>query len=74
VMQLMMLYALWLAGKELHLEGWYRLGLAAAAGLMLHQQWLIRTRERERCFRAFLNNHYVGMVVFVGTALEYLFR
>ncbi|NLG76997.1 MAG: 4-hydroxybenzoate octaprenyltransferase, partial [Xanthomonadaceae bacterium] len=31
-------------------------------------------REREKCFRAFLNNNYFGMSVFIGIALEYLWR
>lgn len=74
VMQLMTLYALWLAGTELHLGGWYRLGLAVAAALMLQQQWLIRHRNREHCMRAFVGNHYLGMAVFIGIALDYLFK
>ena len=73
-MQLMVLYALWLAGKELELGLWYRGGLAAAACFALYQQYLIRRREPDDCLLAFLNNNYFGMVVFVGIALEYLFR
>jgi 4-hydroxybenzoate polyprenyltransferase len=71
-MQLMTLFALWLAGKELQLGLWYRIGLAAAALFALYQQILIRERKPEPCFRAFLNNNYFGMAVFVGIALEYL--
>ena len=40
----------------------------------LYQQFLIRERKPEECFKAFLNNNYFGMAVFVGIALEYLFR
>jgi hypothetical protein len=67
-MQLMTLYALWLAGKELDLGGWYRSGLAAAACFALYQQYLIRRREPDDCLLAFLNNNYFGMAVFVGVA------
>lgn len=73
-MQLMSLFALWLAGKELELGLWYRIGLAAAALFALYQQILIRERLPEKCLQAFLNNNYFGMAVFVGIALEYLWK
>jgi 4-hydroxybenzoate polyprenyltransferase len=47
-------------------------GLLAGAGLFVYQQWLIRDREKPQCFRAFLNNHWFGAVVFAGIALDYL--
>jgi 4-hydroxybenzoate polyprenyltransferase len=52
---------------------WYWAGLGAAAVLAVHQQFLIRDREPQACFRAFLNNNLFGLVVFVGIALDYLF-
>lgn len=72
-MQGMVLLALWLAGDEAGRGAWYRAGLAAGAAFFLWQQWLIRRRERAGCFGAFLNNHYFGMVVFIGLALDYLY-
>jgi len=45
-----------------------------AALLFLYQQWLIRAREPNACLRAFLNNHYVGMSIFIGILLEYIYR
>jgi len=74
VLQLMSLLALWLAGRELQLGLWYGLGLACAAIFALYQQLLIRDRKPEQCVRAFLNNNYFGMSVFIGIALEYLFQ
>ncbi|HWK74793.1 MAG TPA: 4-hydroxybenzoate octaprenyltransferase [Povalibacter sp.] len=74
VMQLMTLFALWLAGRELELGLWYGLGLAVAAIFALYQQYLIRARQPANCFRAFLNNNYFGMAVFVGIALEYVLK
>ena len=44
----------------------YWLGLFAACIFLFYQQLLIHNRNREWCFKAFLNNHYVGMVVFIG--------
>ncbi|MBQ4834011.1 4-hydroxybenzoate octaprenyltransferase [Pseudoalteromonas sp. MMG010] len=49
----------------------YFIGLSVAVALLLYQQWLIRTRERETCFKAFINNHYVGMAVFAGLFFSY---
>ncbi|HEY5558715.1 MAG TPA: 4-hydroxybenzoate octaprenyltransferase [Steroidobacteraceae bacterium] len=74
VMQGMTLFALWLAGDEAGLGAWYRAGLAAAALFFGFQLWLIRGREPEACFRAFNNNHFVGMAVFIGLALDYFYR
>jgi len=45
-------------------------GLGVATALAAHQQWTIRTRDPQACFRAFLANHYFGAAVFVGLALD----
>ncbi|AWL10578.1 4-hydroxybenzoate polyprenyltransferase [Saliniradius amylolyticus] len=57
-----------MAGLGEHLSlGWpYWSGLLVAAGFSLYQQWLIRERQPQRCFQAFLNNHYVGMAIGLG--------
>ncbi len=73
-MQAMVLGALWFAGQQAGLGRWYLGGLATGALLFAWQQWLIRHREPRDCFRAFLNNHWFGMVVFLGIALDYVFR
>jgi 4-hydroxybenzoate polyprenyltransferase len=72
-MQLMMLGALLLAGRSMHYGRWYQGGVLAAALLFTWQQWLIRKREPAGCLRAFLNNQYVGLAVFVGILLEYTY-
>jgi 4-hydroxybenzoate polyprenyltransferase len=73
VMQVMMLFALLLVGRNLHFGRWYNAGLSAAGVLFLYQQWLIRNREPAGCLRAFLNNHYVGLCIFVGILLQYVY-
>jgi 4-hydroxybenzoate polyprenyltransferase len=73
VMQAMMIFALVLAGQNMHFGEWYYAGLTAAGLLFLYQQWLIRDRNPAGCLRAFLNNQYVGMVVFVGILLQYIY-
>jgi 4-hydroxybenzoate polyprenyltransferase len=52
---------------------WYWAGLAVAAALAIRQQVLIRARDPDQCFRAFLNNNLFGLVVFAGILLHYLF-
>jgi 4-hydroxybenzoate polyprenyltransferase len=72
-MQLMMLWALVLVGRNMHFGNWYYAGVLTAALLFLWQQWLIRKREPGGCLRAFLNNQYVGLVIFVGILLQYIY-
>ena len=55
--------------------GWaYYLGWAAAVTIVLYHYTLIRTRERERCFRAFLHNQWVGAALFAGIAADFALR
>ena len=56
-------------GWRLSLEWPYYAGLACAAALVAYQYFLVRGRDRERCFRAFLDNNWLGFVVFVGIVL-----
>ena len=73
VLQAMTLLSLYLVGRRLHLGNWYDTGLAAATLFFIYQLWLIRARDRDACFHAFLNNQYVGMSVFIGILLDYQF-
>jgi len=59
-------------GWSLHLGLAFYAGLLLAAAIMgLHFTW-IRGRERMPCFKAFLHNNWVGLVIFVGIVLDYL--
>ena len=44
------------------------------AALFAYQQLLIQDRKPDDCFKAFLNNNWVGATVFFGIALDYAFR
>lgn len=68
-----LLLLLW-AGELADLGWWFRGGLVVAAGLAIHQQQLIRGREKAKCFRAFLDNNRFGLVIFVGLLLDYTLR
>jgi 4-hydroxybenzoate polyprenyltransferase len=74
VMQLIMLWGLALVGQGMGFGRAYWAGLGVAALLFAWQQWLARGRDGPGCFRAFLNNNYVGFALFVGIAAEYALR
>jgi 4-hydroxybenzoate polyprenyltransferase len=61
-------------GYERQLGVMYFAGLVVAAGLVGYQYRLIRERNREACFKAFLNNNWVGLAIFAGLALDLYFR
>jgi 4-hydroxybenzoate polyprenyltransferase len=63
-----------LLGRWQKLGSLYYAGLAVAAALALYQFWLIRGRDRNRCFRAFHNNNWTGFAVFAGLALDLHFK
>lgn len=71
VLQVLMLLTLVMIGQRAELGAVYQLSVAAGAILFAWQQWLIRDRDREACFRAFLNNNYFGAVIFLGVVLSY---
>ena len=48
----------------------YGVGLALIFALLVYQQVLIRERRRDRCFKAFLNNVWVGFVLFAAVVAE----
>ncbi len=73
VLQAMLIMALILIGHRAELSGFYYTGVTAATVLAIWQQYLIRNREPARCFQAFLNNNWFGMVLFIGIVLDYQF-
>lgn len=58
-------------GWRVGLGGFFWLGLTAMAATFLHQQRLIYQRDRDRCFQAFLNNHWSGLLIFAGITLSW---
>ena len=74
LLQLASLGLLVIAGDSVGLRRWFCAGLVVAALLAVQQLRLIWAREPASCFRAFLANNWFGCAVFVGIALDYLFR
>lgn len=53
--------------------GWpFYASIAVVGVLFVWQQKMIVHRDRDACFKAFLNNNYVGLALFVGLAVSYL--
>ena len=73
-LQGLMIVALALIGYRAELGFWYYLSVVVSAGLMAWHLWLARDRKPEGCFQAFLKNHYIGMVIFIGIVLHYTFN
>jgi len=72
LLQLSVLTLLIVLGSQLALSSVFYWGVLAAAGFFVYQQWLIKGREREACFKAFLNNNYVGGLVFIAISMSVL--
>ncbi|HCU90467.1 MAG TPA: 4-hydroxybenzoate octaprenyltransferase [Gammaproteobacteria bacterium] len=71
VFQIMMLLGLGLIGREAHL-GWpFAVSLIICGGMAAYQQTLVYQREPAKCFKAFMNNNWYGLVVFFGIAASY---
>jgi len=73
-LQLLMLLALTLIGYRAELGFWYYLSVLIAAAMMAWHLWLARDRQPAGCFEAFLKNHLIGMVIFIGIVLHYTFN
>lgn len=74
VLQLIILGLLIIVGLMITAGWFYFAGLVVAAGLFVYQQTLIFNRDKVLCFKAFLNNNWFGVSVFVGLAVDYWFR
>ena len=61
-------------GQMLRFGAIYYVGLGLALAIALFHVWIIRDRDPGACFRAFLGNHWLGMSVFMGIALDYAVR
>ena len=70
MLQMLFIGMLSIVGKLFELNAWYFVALCLCGCLLAYQQWLIKTRDRECCFKAFLNNQWVGLVIFLGILFQ----
>lgn len=68
---LMVALLIWL-GFILQLNWPWFVGVAVASVLFIRQQYEVRDRDRDACFKAFLNNNWVGVVIWAGLLASYL--
>lgn len=68
VMQLMIISGLLMVARMTGLAWPFHASLGIVAALFIWQQWMTRHRDRGGCFKAFLNNNWVGLTVFLGIA------
>ncbi len=71
ILQGLVILALAMVGSQLQRGAWFFIGLGLAAGLVIYQLYLIRDRQPAACFKAFLNNNWLGMTIFIGIALDF---
>ncbi|HCM63321.1 MAG TPA: 4-hydroxybenzoate octaprenyltransferase [Morganella sp. (in: Bacteria)] len=72
VLQLVMILMLLWVGVMVNLSGIFYWSLLLAGALFVYQQRLMADRERDPCFQAFMNNNYVGFILFLGMLVSYL--
>jgi len=72
IIQALVLITLIAVGRQLELGIYYFISLGIATGFFLYQLRLIWNREPEQCMRAFINNNWVGLTIFMGIFLDYL--
>lgn len=74
MLQFFVIFALISVGQRFELGVAYYTSLVLASILFVYQQFLIRYRHRDDCFKAFLNNNWVGLVIFVGIVADRGFK
>lgn len=72
VLQIFTLSALIMSGQLFELGISYQIALGVVTCLFAYQQWLIRNRQTQACFQAFMNNRWVGLAIFLGILTHYL--
>ncbi len=67
----MFLFTLLIIGQKAQLGQYFYTGVFIALLLSIFQQFLIKDRVPKKCMMGFLNNNYLGLVVFLGIAADY---
>ncbi|MBT3195046.1 MAG: 4-hydroxybenzoate octaprenyltransferase [Candidatus Ruthia sp.] len=70
LLQICLLLVLLKISEIFNLDVFYDISLILSAFLMIYHQKMIKNREKIACFRAFLHNNFIGMIIFAGIALS----
>ncbi len=71
MLQVLFIFTMLIVVRQIDLGWTYFLALAGAGILFLYQQFLIKERARSACLAAFLNNHWVGLIIFIGILIHF---
>ena len=71
IIQFSFLLVMVLVGTSLEMSYVFYIGIILAALLSIYQQILVANRDPARCLQAFINNNWVGAVLFFGVVAHY---
>jgi len=71
LLHLLLIALLVMISQEFQLGNYFNITIVTATLLMFYHQHLIKDRDRAKCFKAFLNNHYIGIVILLGIVLSF---
>ncbi len=74
ILQAVFVLALLIVATSEDFPWFFYTAILLATGLFAYQQKLINKRKEEQCFKAFLNNNWVGLIIFIGIVLSYYFK
>lgn len=71
LLHLLLIVILVMISQEFQLGNYFNMAIVITTLLMFYHQHLIKDRDRANCFKAFLNNHYIGIVILLGIVLSF---
>ena len=74
VLQALFLFVLLVVAFRIEASWLFYLGLVSNVAFFAYQQYLIRHRDRDACFRAFLNNHWAGLTMLIAVIADLWWR
>ena len=70
ILQICLLFVFFKISEIFKLNVFYDISVILSAFLMIYHQNLIKNRDKIACFRAFLHNNFIGMVIFIGIVVH----
>ncbi len=74
ILQVVVILALLIVATRESLGWIFNSSIVVVIGFFSYQQWLIKDRKQDNCFKAFINNNWVGLILFAGIALSYYYK
>lgn len=74
LLQILLIIVLILIGNVFDLGLIYDFSLVIISFFMIYHQFLLKKRQKEEYFKAFLNNNFIGMTAFLGIFLSVIIK